>query len=139
MIGWWAHWGRCSARQFQHAVSSQDNGNGKLVLPQLNRLHEAFTPVSGHRADFTATGMRSQRNQSDPFRFNHSALYQSLKSKGGLAAAKAAALRINLNVEGCCIVAAPVHAPSQLVSRAPLLLPLPLSPNLALSPAFTSS
>jgi hypothetical protein len=29
-----------------------------------------------------------------------------------LAAAKAAALRINLNVEGCGIVAAPVHAPS---------------------------
>jgi hypothetical protein len=25
----------------QHA-GSQDNGNGKLVLPQLNRLHEAF-------------------------------------------------------------------------------------------------
>jgi hypothetical protein len=32
-----------------------------------------------------------------------------------------AALRINLNVEGCGIVAAPVHAPS----LAPLLLPLP--------------
>jgi hypothetical protein len=54
--------------------------------------------------------------------------YQSLKSKIGLAAAKAAALRINLNVEGCGIVAAPVHAPS----RAPLLLPLLLSHNLPL-------
>jgi hypothetical protein len=41
---------------------------------------------------------------------------------------KAAALRINLNVEGCGIVAAPVHAPS----RAPLLLPLLLSHNLPL-------
>jgi hypothetical protein len=40
------------------------------------------------------------------------AFYQSLKSKVGLAAAKAAALRINLNVEGCGIVAAQVHAPS---------------------------
>jgi hypothetical protein len=40
----------------------------------------------------------------------------------------AAALRINLNVEGCGIVAAPVHAPS----RAPLLLPLLLSHNLPL-------
>jgi hypothetical protein len=38
------------------------------------------------------------------------------------------ALRINLNVEGCGIVAAPVHAPS----RAPLLLPLLLSHNLPL-------
>ena len=32
-------------------------------------------------------------------------------------------LRINLNIEGCGTVAAPVHAPS----RAPLLLPLRLS------------
>jgi hypothetical protein len=38
------------------------------------------------------------------------------ENKVGLTAAKAAALRINLNVEGCGIVAAPVHAPS----RAPL-------------------
>jgi hypothetical protein len=37
-------------------------------------------------------------------------------------------LRINFNVEGCVIVAAPVHAPS----RAPLLLPLLLSNNLPL-------
>ena len=37
----------------------------------------------------------------------------------GLATAKAAALRINLNVENCGIVAAPVRAPS----RALLLLP----------------
>jgi hypothetical protein len=44
--------------------------------------------------------MSSQRNQSDSFRFKR-AVYQSLKSKVGLAAAKAAALRINLNVEGC--------------------------------------
>jgi hypothetical protein len=37
-------------------------------------------------------------------------------------------VRINLNVEGCGIVAAPVHAPS----RAPFLLPLLLSHNLPL-------
>ena len=67
-------------------------------------------------------------NQSDSFRFKLDALYQSLKSKVGLAAAKAAALRINLNVEGCGIAAAPVHAPA----RAPLLLPLLLSHNLPL-------
>ena len=72
--------------------------------------------------------MSSQRNQSDSIRFKRTAFYQSLKSKVGLAAAKAAALRINLNVEGCGIVAAPVHAPS----RAPLLLPLLLSHNLPL-------
>ena len=45
------------------------------------------------------------------------------------AATKAAALRINLNVEGCGIVAAPVHAPSRGLLLFPLLLshtiPLP--------------
>jgi hypothetical protein len=76
-------------------------------------------------AHVTATGVPSQRNQSDSFRFKRVAFFQSLKSKVGLAAAKAAALRINLKVEGCGIVAAPVHAPS----RAPLLLPLLLSHN----------
>ena len=43
----------------------------------------------------------------DSFRFKRAAFYQSLKSKVRLAAAKAAVLRINLNFEGCGIVAAP--------------------------------
>jgi hypothetical protein len=49
---------------------------------------------------------------------------KGLKSKVGLVAAKASALRINLNIQGCSIVAPPLHAPS----RAPLLshnIPLP--------------
>jgi hypothetical protein len=62
------------------------------------------------KAHFTAVGMSSQRNHLDLFRFKRAAFYQSQKSKVGLAAAKAAALRININVEGCGIVAAPVHA-----------------------------
>ena len=96
--------------------------------PHARRIF-ASSFLQAHReneAHFTATGMPSQRNQSDSFRFKLAAFYQSLKSKVGLAAAKAAALRINLNVEGCGIVAAPVHAPS----RAPLLLPLLFSHNL---------
>jgi hypothetical protein len=93
------------------------------------RMHGKFLRLlflQAHRetqAHFTAAGMPLQRNQSDSFRFKRAAFYQSLKGKGGLSAAKAAALRINLYVEGCDIVAAPVHAPS----RAPLLLPLLLS------------
>ena len=51
--------------------------------------------------------MPSQRNQSDSFRFKRAAFYQSLKGKVGLAADKAAALQVNLNVEGCSIVADP--------------------------------
>ena len=87
--------------------------------------------LQAHReteAHFTAAGMPSQRNQSDSLRFKRAAFYQPLKSKVGLAAAKAAASRINLNVEGCGIVAAPVHIPS----RAPLLPPLLLSHTLPL-------
>jgi hypothetical protein len=79
--------------------------------------------LQAHReteAHFTATGMPSQRNQWDSFRFKRAAFYQSSKSKVRLAAAKAAALRINLNVEGCGIVAAPVYAPS-LQMRGPAL------------------
>ena len=97
-----------------------------LLLLQANQETEAH---------FTAAGMSSQRNHSDSFRFKLAAFYQSLKSKVGLAAAKAAvALRINLNVDGYGIVAAPVHAPS----RAPLLLPL-FFHTISLSPAFTSA
>ena len=71
--------------------------------------------LQAHReteARFTAAVMSSQRNQSDSFRFKRAAFCQSLKSIIGFTAAKAAALRINLNVEGCGILAAPVHAPS---------------------------
>ncbi len=85
--------------------------------------------LQAHReteAHFTAAGMSSQRNQSDSFRFKRAAFYNGLKSKVGLAAAKAATLWVNLNVQGCDIVAPPMHAPS----RTPLLLPLLLSHNL---------
>ena len=98
------------------------------------RMHGEFLRLlflQAHReteVHFTAAGMPSQRNQSDSFRFKRGPFYQSLTSKVGLAAAKAAALRINLNIKGCGIVAAPVHAPS----RAPLLILLLLSHNLPL-------
>ena len=104
------------------------------IMSTSTRMHGEFLRLlflQSHReteAHFTATGMPSQCNQSDSFRFKRTAFYQSLKSKIGLAAAKAAALRINLNVEGCGIVAAPVHAPF----RAPLFLPHLLSHNLPL-------
>jgi hypothetical protein len=49
----------------------------------------------------------------EALRFKRAAFYNGLKSKVGLAATKAAALRINLNVQGCSIVAPPMHAPSR--------------------------
>ena len=70
--------------------------------------------------------MSLQNTNSEALQFKHAAFYNGLKSKVGLAAAKAAAFRVNLNVQGCGIVAPPMHAPS----RTPLLLPLLLSHNL---------
>jgi hypothetical protein len=105
------------------------------IMSTSTRMHGEFLRLlflQAHReteAHFTDAGMSLQRNQSDSFRFKRTTFYRSLRSKVGLAAAKAAALRINLNVEGCGIVAAPVHAPS----RAPVLLPLLDSHNLPLS------
>jgi hypothetical protein len=76
------------------------------IVSTSTRMHVEFLRLlflQAHReteSHFTAAGMSSQRNQSDSVRFKRAACYQSLKSKVGLAAAKAAALRINLNVEG---------------------------------------
>jgi len=73
------------------------------IVSTSTRMHGEFWRLlflHAHReteAHFTAAGMSSQRNQSDSFRFKRAAFYQYLKSKVGLAAAKAAALRINLN------------------------------------------
>jgi len=79
--------------------------------------------------------MSSQTNHSEALWFKRAAFYNGLKSKVGLAAAKAAALRINLNVQGCGIVATPM-------CTIPLVLPF-CSPSffhtISLSPAFTSA
>jgi hypothetical protein len=111
-----------------------------VIMSTSNRMHGEFLRLlflQAHReteAHFTAAGMQSQRNQTESFRFKRAAFYQDLKSKVGLAAAKAAALRINLNVQGCSIVAAPMHAPS----RTSLFLPC-FFHTISLSPTFTSA
>jgi len=92
------------------------------IRPQTDNVCYFSVCITAHReteAHFTAAGMSSQTNNSEALRFKRAAFYQGLQSKVGLAAAKAAALRINLNAQGCVIVATPMHAPS----RTPLLLP----------------
>ena len=75
------------------------------IVSTSTRMHSEFLRLlflQAHReteAHFTAAGMSSQRNHSDSFRFKRAAFYKSLKSKVGLAAAKAAALSIKLNVK----------------------------------------
>ena len=81
-------------------------------------------------AHFTAIGMPAQQH-CDSFHFRRAAFYNGLQSKAGLAAAKTAAMlqmRINLNIDGCGVVAPLVH--SSL--RAPLLLANLLAHNLPL-------
>ena len=127
---------RIAAQRKIAAYQQQYADNNISFLPAIvstsTRMHGEFLRLlflQAHReteAHFTAAGMSSQRNQSDSFRFKRAAFYNGLKSKVGLAAAKAAALRVNLNVQGCGIVAPPMHAPS----RTPLLISLLLSHNL---------
>ena len=80
--------------------------------------------------------MSSQTNNSEVLRFKRAAFYNGLKSKDGLAAAKAAALRINLNVQGCDIVATPMYASSR--TPGPFCSPS-FFHTISLSPAFTSA
>ena len=105
------------------------------IMTTSSRIHGEFLRLlflQAHRettAHFIATGLPSQQNRSDnAFRFKRAAFYMGLKSKVGLVAAKASALRINLNIQGCSVVAPSLHAPS----HAPLLLPLLLSHNIPL-------
>jgi hypothetical protein len=102
-------------------------GNNQIIsfLPAHPHARRVFAssfstgPPGDRRTSLPLVCHRNATNRTRS-RFKHAAFYHSLKSKVGFAAAKAAALRINLNVEGCGIVAAPVHAPP----RAPLVLPL---------------
>jgi hypothetical protein len=88
------------------------------IMNTSNRMHVEFLRLlflQPHReteAHFTTAGMPTQRNQSESFWVKYAAFYQGLKSKVGLAATKTALLRINLNVQGCSIVASPMHFPS---------------------------
>ncbi len=98
--------------------TSTNDMKSRMVLAAPGPLLTPPSSSSPQKTPNRSPGMPSQRNQSvDSFRFKRAAFYQSLKSKVGLAASKAAALRINLNVEDCGIVAAPVHAQSPFPPR----------------------
>jgi hypothetical protein len=77
------------------------------IMTTSSRMHGEFLRLlflQAHRetaAHFHATGLYSQQNQSDnAFQFKCEAFYMGLKSKVGLVAAKASALRIKLNIQG---------------------------------------
>ena len=81
-------------------------------------------------AHLTAIGMPAQQH-CDSFRFRRAAFYNGLKSKVGLAAAKTAAMRINLNIDGCGVgksLLLSTHPRAHLSSSPTSLLTTPPSP-----------
>jgi hypothetical protein len=95
----------------QQFAANQNISFLPAIMSTSTRMHGEFLCLLFLQAHletethFTAAEMLLQRNQSDSFRFKRVAFYQSLKSKVRLAVAKAEVLRINLNIEGCGIVA----------------------------------
>ena len=138
----------CAVTQRKIAAYRQQYADNQNIsfLPAIVstscRMHGEFLRLlflQAHReteAHFTAAGMSSQTNNSEALRFKRAAFYNGLKSKVGLAAAKAAALRINLNVQGCDIVATPMYASSR--TPGPFCSPS-FFHTISLSPAFTSA
>ena len=94
----------------------------RLLFLQAHRETEDY---------FAFMGTPAQPDQ-DQFRFRRAAFYSSLKIKVGLIAAKAAALRINMNTDSCLIASraasrrlASSHATSLLNSSLSHHLPRP--------------
>jgi hypothetical protein len=123
----------------QQYADNQNSSFLPAIVSTSKRMHGEFLRLlflQAHReteAHFTATGMPSQHN-SDKFRFRCTAFYQGLKSKVGLAAAKAAALRINLN----STAVASSHPQCTLLRPLPFFSPSSFH-TISLSPAFTSA
>ncbi len=71
-----------------------------------DRLHSEFVRLlflQSHRETdrfFAASGVQSEQSTSGMFHFRRTVFSSGLKSKVGLALSKAAALRINLNLDG---------------------------------------
>ncbi len=79
------------------------------IASTSGRLHSEFVRLlflQAHRETdcfFAASGVQSAQSDCGQFHFRRATFSQQLKSKVGLALAKAAALRINLNIDGASI------------------------------------
>jgi hypothetical protein len=79
------------------------------IASTSDRLHSEFVRLlflQGHRETdrfFAASGVQSTQSDRDKFHFRRAAFLQQLKNKVGLTLAKAAVLRINLNLDGAPI------------------------------------
>ncbi len=106
------------------------------IASTSGRLHSEFVRLlflQTHRETdrfFAASGVHPVQTQRDMFHFRHSAFTQQLKSKVGLALAKAATLRINLNIDGAPIVSKshthPSHSQTSRLLTSSLSLGVPV-------------
>ena len=129
--------------------SSHAQQNGHLTHPQginvslhlaaqrkINSYRQQHADRPTGRPRRTSMPLAFHRNASNRtrFRFKHAAFFQGLKSKIGLAAAKAAALRINLNIHRCGVVSPQCTFPLALPFFSPSFFH-----TISLSPTFTSA
>jgi hypothetical protein len=77
----------------------------RLLFLQAHRETDRF---------FAASGVQSAQSTSAQFHFRHAAFSQQIMGKVGLALAKAAALRINFNLDGAPIASKSHTHPSHL-------------------------
>ena len=128
---------QAAQRKVQKYRNAYANNHTISFLPAITststRMHGEFLRLiflQAHRETedyFRFTGVPAH-STTDMFRFRRAAFYSGLKSKVGLIAAKTAALRVNMNTDGCLLAS---HVASQFppTSHAPSLLISSLSPH----------
>ena len=88
----------------QQYADNQNSSDLPAIVSTSIHMHGEFLRLLFLQAHletethFAAVGMSSQNINTEALRFKRAAFYNGLTSKVGLAAAKAAALRVNLNV-----------------------------------------
>jgi hypothetical protein len=106
------------------------------IASTSGRLHSEFVRLlflQAHRETdrfFAASGVQSEQSSSEFFHFRRAAFLQQLKSKVGLALAKASVLHVVLNLDGASIASKshthPSHSQTSRLLTSSLSLGLPV-------------
>jgi hypothetical protein len=106
------------------------------IASTSDRLHSEFVRLlflQAHRETdrfFAASGVQSEQSTSGQFHFRRAAFSAQIKGKVGLALAKAAALRINLNLDEAPIASKshthPTHSQTSRLLTSSLSLGVPV-------------
>jgi hypothetical protein len=106
------------------------------ITSTSGRLHSEFVRLlflQTHRETdrfFSASGVQLVQHDRDQFHFHRVSFTSHLKSRVGLSLAKAAALRINLNIDGAPITSTththPSHSQTSSLLTSSLVLGVPV-------------